>query len=83
MAIDRGKYRRMFIEEAREGLRALGNHLVELEKLEVLPERVRHKMVLMHHEDNLDQNRDRVEAAGFRVAMPGQVYDLASGQRLS
>ncbi|MCC7073272.1 MAG: chemotaxis protein CheA [Deltaproteobacteria bacterium] len=37
MAIDRGKYRRMFIEEAREGLRALGNHLVELEKLEVLP----------------------------------------------
>lgn len=37
MAIDRGKYRRMFIEEAREGLRALGNHLVELEKLEVAP----------------------------------------------
>ncbi|MBI1945922.1 MAG: chemotaxis protein CheA [Deltaproteobacteria bacterium] len=36
MAIDRGKYRRMFIEEAREGLRALGNHLVELEKLEVV-----------------------------------------------
>lgn len=27
----------MFIEEAREGLRALGNHLVELEKLEVVP----------------------------------------------
>ncbi|OGQ12531.1 MAG: hypothetical protein A2138_07645 [Deltaproteobacteria bacterium RBG_16_71_12] len=35
--MDRGKYRRMFIEEAREGLRALGNHLVELEKLEVVP----------------------------------------------
>ena len=52
------------------------------EKLEALPERVRHKMVLMHHEDNLDQNRARVEAAGFRVAMPGQVYDLVSGQRL-
>lgn len=53
------------------------------DKLESLPERVRHKMVLMHHEDNLDQNRERVEAAGFRVAMPGQVYDLVSGQRLS
>lgn len=53
------------------------------EKLEDLPARVRHKMVLMHHEDNLDQNRERVEAAGFRVAMPGQVYDLVSGQRLS
>jgi two-component system chemotaxis sensor kinase CheA len=37
VAIDRGKYRRMFIEEAREGLRALGNHLVELEKLDATP----------------------------------------------
>ena len=37
MAIDRGKYRRMFIEEAREGLRALGNHLVELEKRDAAP----------------------------------------------
>ncbi len=51
------------------------------EKLEALPASVRHKMVLMHHEDNLDQNRTRVEAAGFRVAMPGQIYDLVSGQR--
>ena len=51
------------------------------EKLEALPQSVRHKMVLMHHEDNLDQNRTRVEAAGFRVAMPGQIYDLVSGQR--
>lgn len=53
------------------------------ERLEALPERVRHKMVLMHHEDNLDQNRTRVEAAGFRVAMPGQIYDLVSGQRIA
>lgn len=53
------------------------------EKLERLPERVRRKMVLMHHEDNLELNRPRVEAAGFRVAMPGQIYDLVSGERLS
>ncbi len=32
MAIDQDKYRRMFVEEAREGLRALGNDLVMLEK---------------------------------------------------
>src|SRR5688572_6748357 len=33
MAIDRDKYRRMFIEEARKGLRSLNNDLVSLEKL--------------------------------------------------
>jgi ribonuclease BN (tRNA processing enzyme) len=53
------------------------------EKLEALPERVRRKMVLMHHEDNLELNRPRVEAAGFRIAMPGQIFDLVSGARLS
>ena len=53
------------------------------DKLEALPDRVRQKMVLMHHEDNLELNRPRVEAAGFRIAMPGQIYDLVAGQRLS
>jgi hypothetical protein len=52
------------------------------ETLTALPERVRHKMVLLHHGDDLDQHRERVEAAGFRVATPGQVYDLTSGRRL-
>lgn len=33
MAIDREKYRRMFIEEARESLRSFNNDLVSLEKL--------------------------------------------------
>lgn len=32
MAIDRDKYRRLFIDEAREGLAQIGNELVELEK---------------------------------------------------
>jgi len=53
------------------------------DKLEALPDRVRQKMVLMHHEDNLELNRPRVEAAGFRIAMPGQIYDLVAGERLS
>ncbi len=47
-----------------------------------LPAKIRHKMVLMHHEDNLEAHRARIEAAGFRIAMAGQVYDLISGQRL-
>lgn len=53
------------------------------DRLEALPDRVRQKMVIMHHEDNLELNRPRVEAAGFRIAMPGQVYDLVAGTRLS
>jgi ribonuclease BN (tRNA processing enzyme) len=48
--------------------------------LEKLPERVRTKMVLMHHEDNIEDNRTRAEALGFRLAFPGQVWDLASGK---
>jgi two-component system chemotaxis sensor kinase CheA len=32
MALDRDKYRRLFIDEAREGLAQIGNELVELEK---------------------------------------------------
>ncbi len=49
--------------------------------LSALPERVRRKVVLMHHEDDIEKNRARVEAAGFRVAMPGHIYNLETGQR--
>lgn len=48
--------------------------------LEQLPEAVRHKMVLMHHEDDIETHREQVEALGFRVGLPGQTYDLVSGQ---
>ncbi len=47
--------------------------------LEQLPERVRHKMVLMHHEDDIENNRGRAEALGFRIALPDQVWDLEAG----
>lgn len=49
--------------------------------LEALPSAVRHKMVLMHHEDDLEEHRARAEALGFRIALPGHVYDLVTGQR--
>jgi ribonuclease BN (tRNA processing enzyme) len=51
--------------------------------LERLPERVRRKMVLMHHEDNILDNQTRAEELGFRLAMPGQVWDLESGNRIA
>lgn len=51
-------------------------------RLEALPERVRRKMVLMHHEDDLDAHRQRAEALGFRIALPGDVFDLETGQRV-
>ncbi|MBK8261994.1 MAG: MBL fold metallo-hydrolase [Nannocystis sp.] len=51
--------------------------------LEALPERVRRKMVIMHHEDNLEENRAKVEAAGLRIALSGHSYDLGSGQRIA
>lgn len=51
--------------------------------LEALPERVRRKVVLMHHEDDLEENRSRAEALGFRIALPGDVYDLGSGKRVA
>ena len=31
-------------------------------------------------EDDLEGNRARAEALGFRIALPGHVYDLASGE---
>lgn len=47
--------------------------------LEQLPEAVRKKLVLMHHEDDIMENKLRAEAAGFRVGLPGQVYNLVTG----
>ena len=51
-------------------------------QLERLPEAVRRKMVLMHHEDDLELHRERAEALGFRVALPGDAFDLVRGVRL-
>ncbi|NVB37758.1 hypothetical protein G6O69_07930 [Pseudenhygromyxa sp. WMMC2535] len=48
--------------------------------LEKLPESIRHKMVLMHHEDDIEIHRAQVEALGFRIGLPGQVYDLCTGK---
>ncbi len=48
-----------------------------------LPERVRRKMVLMHHEDDIETHRAEAEALGFRIALPGDVYDLAAGRRVA
>ena len=50
--------------------------------LEKLPEIVRKKMVLMHHEDDIETHRAQVEALGFRVGVPGDLYDLLTGQRI-
>jgi ribonuclease BN (tRNA processing enzyme) len=50
--------------------------------LEKLPEAVRRKMVLMHHEDDIETHRAMVQALGFRVGLPGQVYDLVSGKQV-
>ncbi|WP_146158106.1 MBL fold metallo-hydrolase [Enhygromyxa salina] len=51
--------------------------------LEKLPESVRRKMVLMHHEDDIEVHRALVEGLGFRIGLPGHVYDLVSGKRVS
>ncbi|MEO8179395.1 MAG: MBL fold metallo-hydrolase [Deltaproteobacteria bacterium] len=49
---------------------------------EKLAPSLREKIVLMHHDDGIEQHRERAEALGFRLAMPGDVYDLCSGSRL-
>jgi ribonuclease BN (tRNA processing enzyme) len=43
---------------------------------------LRKKIVLMHHEDDIEQYRARAEGLGFRLCMPGDVYDLYGGQRI-
>jgi len=52
------------------------------EALQALPEIIRHKTVLMHHEDDLEDHRARAEALGFRIALPGHVFDLDTGLRI-
>jgi hypothetical protein len=51
--------------------------------LERLPEGIRRKMVLMHHEDDLEDHRARAEALGFRIGLPGHTYDLVTGTRIA
>ena len=51
--------------------------------LERLPETIRRKMVLMHHEDDLEDHRAHAESLGFRIGLPGHAYDLVSGQRIA
>jgi hypothetical protein len=53
------------------------------EALAALPEALRRKIVLMNHDDDLEDHRARAESLGFRIALPGDVYDLVSGQRVS
>ena len=49
---------------------------------EKLPASLRDKIVLMHHEDALEQYRPRAESLGFRLALPGDVFNLYDGARL-
>jgi ribonuclease BN (tRNA processing enzyme) len=51
--------------------------------LNKLPEAVRNKMLLMHHEDDIEEHRPEVERLGFRVGLPGQTYDLVTGRLLA
>jgi len=50
-------------------------------ELQRLPEVIRRKVVLMHHEDDLEEHRAEAERLGFRIAMPGHTYDLITGER--
>jgi ribonuclease BN (tRNA processing enzyme) len=49
---------------------------------EKLDAELRQKVVLMHHEDDIERYRARAEALGFRLAMPGDVFNLYDGTRL-
>jgi ribonuclease BN (tRNA processing enzyme) len=46
---------------------------------EKLDAELRQKIVLMHHEDDIERYRARAEALGFRLAMPGDVFNLHDG----
>ena len=47
-----------------------------------LPESIRKRMVLMHHEDDVTEHREQVEALGFRLGFPGDCYDLVTGEKI-
>ena len=49
---------------------------------EKLDAELRQKIVLMHHEDDIERYRARAESLGFRLAMPGDVFNLYDGTRL-
>ena len=49
---------------------------------EKLDAELRQKLVLMHHEDDIEGYRARAEALGFRLAMPGDVFNLCDGTRV-
>lgn len=49
---------------------------------EKLPASLRAKIVLMHHEDALEEYRARAESLAFRLALPGDVFNLYDGARL-
>lgn len=56
-----------------------GHVHASFEELKQLPAKIRHKMVLMHHDDDLELHAHKALAAGFRVLLPGQTYDLRRG----
>ncbi|MEE9384100.1 MAG: MBL fold metallo-hydrolase [Nannocystaceae bacterium] len=47
-----------------------------------LPQSLREKIVLMHHEDDVEQRWVQISEAGFRLALPGHVYDLNTGEQI-
>lgn len=51
--------------------------------IEKLPRKVLDKLVIMHHEDDLELHRARVEALGVRIALPDSRWDLRTGQEIS
>jgi ribonuclease BN (tRNA processing enzyme) len=52
------------------------------DQLRRLPAATREKIVLMHHEDDLDDHEAIALAQGFRIARPGDTFDLITGERL-
>lgn len=63
-----------------ENSKAVHGHIDEIASL---PRNIREKMVLMHHEDDIEDHRKYVEDLGMRLAMPGDEFDLTSGERIS
>lgn len=48
-----------------------------------LPEHLRTRIVLMHHDEDAASHLPRVEALGLRMCLPGDVFDLTTGLRLN